>query len=77
LGADLAAAVPFPDHHFYSAADARRLLRLADGLGARLVTTAKDFVKLPAALRAKTAVVTVRLVWEDAARLQKLLPSAD
>jgi tetraacyldisaccharide 4'-kinase len=77
LGAELAAAVPFPDHHFYNAADARRLLRLADGLGARLVTTAKDFVKLPAALRAKTAVVTVRLVWEDAARLQKLLPSAD
>jgi tetraacyldisaccharide 4'-kinase len=76
LGAELAAAVPFPDHHFYSAADARRLLRLADGLGARLVTTAKDFVKLPEALRAQSAVVTVRLVWEDAARLQNLLPSA-
>jgi len=77
LGAELAAAVPFPDHHPYSAADAHRLLRLADGLGARLVTTAKDFVKLPEALRAQSTVVTVRLVWEDAARLQKLLPSAD
>jgi tetraacyldisaccharide 4'-kinase len=74
LGAVLAARVPFPDHHRYTARDARRLMELAGGLGARLVTTAKDFVKLPEALRAATAVVTVRLLWEDAAALEKLLP---
>jgi tetraacyldisaccharide 4'-kinase len=74
LGAAVAARVPFPDHHRYSARDARRLTQLAAGLGARLVTTAKDFVKLPEALRAAAAVVTVRLVWEDAEALQKLLP---
>ncbi len=74
LGAELAARLNFPDHHRYTEADARRLLRLATGLDARLVTTAKDFVKLPEALRAATAVVTVRLLWEDPAALQKLLP---
>ena len=73
LGADLMARLPFPDHHRYSAADARRLTRLAAGLDAHLVTTAKDFVKLPEALRTRTMVVTVRLVWEDSAALQKLL----
>ena len=74
LGAVLAARLPFPDHHRYTERDARRLTQLAAGLGARLVTTAKDFVKLPEALRAATAVVTVRLLWEDAEALQKLLP---
>jgi tetraacyldisaccharide 4'-kinase len=74
LGAVLAARVPFPDHHRYTGRDARRLIQLAGGLGARLVTTSKDFVKLPEALRASTAVVTVRLLWEDTAALQKLLP---
>jgi tetraacyldisaccharide 4'-kinase len=74
LGAVLAARVPFPDHHRYTERDARRLTELAGGLGARLVTSSKDFVKLPEALRALTAVVTVRLQWEDTAALQKLLP---
>jgi len=73
LGAELAAVEPFADHHLYSAADAERLKRLAIGLGARLVTTAKDFVKLPEPLRALSTVVSVRLVWEDEAGLQKLL----
>lgn len=73
LGAQLAARLPFPDHHRYTESDALRLTRLAAGLGARLVTTAKDFVKLPEALRAVTAVVTVRLLWEDESGLQKLL----
>jgi tetraacyldisaccharide 4'-kinase len=74
LGAAVVARVPFPDHHRYREADARRLKRLAAGLGARLVTTAKDFVKLPDALREVAAVVTVRLLWEDTGALEKLLP---
>jgi tetraacyldisaccharide 4'-kinase len=74
LGAELAAAESFPDHYLYTATDAERLQRLAIGLGARLVTTAKDYVKLPEVLRALTLVVTVELVWQDEARLQKLLP---
>ncbi len=73
LGAEIVAPTPFPDHHLYTDADARRLQRLAIGLGASLVTTAKDFVKLPPALRAQTTVVTVQLVWGDEASLDKLL----
>lgn len=39
-------AVPFPDHHAYSAADARRLAERADAAGRRVVCTLKDAVKL-------------------------------
>ncbi|MBX9925470.1 MAG: tetraacyldisaccharide 4'-kinase [Hyphomicrobiaceae bacterium] len=46
LGAVIAAEVPYPDHHAYTAADAARLLGRADSLRARLVSTAKDYVRL-------------------------------
>ncbi len=71
LGASIAAAIPFPDHHAYGEADLRRLAGLEPhGL---LVTTAKDFVKLPPRLQTLVAVVQVRLVWQDEASLQKFL----
>ena len=50
------------------------LLDAAHTQGAVLVTTAKDFVKLPASLRAMTLVITVRLYWEDEVALKLLLP---
>jgi tetraacyldisaccharide 4'-kinase len=74
LGAEILASLPFPDHHSYTEADASRLLNLAAEQNARLVTTAKDFVKLPEHLRGQTLVVTVRLSWQDEAALRKLLP---
>jgi tetraacyldisaccharide 4'-kinase len=57
----------------YNASDSARLLGEASRQGATLVTTAKDFVKLPAALRAATLVVSVRLRWENEAALEQLL----
>jgi len=71
--AELKAAIPFPDHHAYTAADAKRLTQLAAAHGARLVTTAKDFVKLPSDLQQQTAVLRVRLAWQDEAGWQKFL----
>lgn len=47
LGLNVKAACPFPDHHWYSAADIRRLNDLCQEAGADiLMTTAKDAVKL-------------------------------
>ena len=43
----LAATVGFPDHHPYAAADLERLERRADAHGATLVTTLKDWQRLP------------------------------
>ncbi|MBT9289440.1 tetraacyldisaccharide 4'-kinase [Prosthecodimorpha staleyi] len=76
LGADVAGLRPFPDHHAYSEGEARRLLVEAAALGAELVTTEKDIVRLAgfrsgarAELAARTAVLTVDLAIDDPAAL--------
>ena len=46
---------------------------MAARLEARLVTTAKDFVKLPPALKSQVTVVSVNLAWRDEAMLQNFL----
>lgn len=73
LGAELVSSHAYPDHHVYAANEASALLAEAANKGAKLVTTAKDFVKLPPALRAACLVVQARLVWEDEAALDMLL----
>lgn len=75
LGAELVNSHAYPDHHVYVARDALALLSEAASRGARLVTTAKDFVKLPPNLRAASLVIQVRLVWEDEKALEQLLAS--
>ncbi len=64
-GADLVARRPFPDHHPYTQAELDSLLAEADRLDAVPVTTAKDAVRLPPALRERVLVLTVSLAWED------------
>jgi tetraacyldisaccharide 4'-kinase len=73
LGADIRAKIPYPDHHNYTAADATRLLALAARLRAQLVTTTKDQIKLPPALRDATLPVTVILNWADQAAVEGIL----
>lgn len=46
-GLQLAATVGFPDHHPYAATDLERLKRRAEVHGATLVTTLKDWQRLP------------------------------
>ncbi len=45
-GINVTEAVSFKDHHFFDAGDAERLLFRAEALGAQLVTTEKDHVRL-------------------------------
>jgi tetraacyldisaccharide 4'-kinase len=73
LGAEIVSTEAFADHHVYTASDTAHLLGEADRFGATLVTTAKDYVKLPDALRAASLVITVRLRWEDDAAIEALL----
>ena len=47
LGAELVDTHAYPDHHVYSAHDITTLLGQTSSTGAKLVTTAKDYVKLP------------------------------
>jgi len=76
LGVSLADAISFPDHHPYTAADLRRLREHASAHGARLITTEKDFVRLPAAARADIATLPVAARFADPAALDALLARA-
>jgi tetraacyldisaccharide 4'-kinase len=72
-GADVVARRPFPDHHAYSQGELDGLLAEADRLDALPVTTAKDAVRLPPALRDRVQVLTVSLAWDDPAAPEGLL----
>ncbi len=72
-GAVVVAERAFPDHHRFDAADLDRLARDAAMLGAVLVTTAKDAVRLPPEWRGRIAVLEIDLVWHDPARVEALL----
>lgn len=72
-GVDLAEFAPFPDHAPYRAADLAFLAKRAADLGAGLLTTEKDWVRLPAAMRADVTPWPVVARFEDEAALDALL----
>ena len=63
----------FADHHSYTAQDLAQLRSRAAALGAGLVTTAKDYARLPHAWRDGIGVLRVRLEWQDTTALEALL----
>lgn len=85
-GADIRATVSFQDHHTFSGKDAAELIGLARSHDAKLVTTEKDFVRLPAksgapdvvSLKAASTLLVVEMVFAEnhAASLQRLLLDA-
>ena len=72
-GVQLVGRLPFADHHRFGRAELARVSALAARLGARLVTTPKDFVRIDPADRAGIGTVSVSLDWEDEAALTRLL----
>lgn len=66
LGLDIASAREYPDHYVYTQADIDALRLESEVLGARLLTTEKDAVRLPADFRSEIIVLPVRLVLDDA-----------
>ena len=75
LGAELLGERKFPDHHPYNPGELAELRRDADRNRAQLVTTAKDFVRLPVAARGGIEVLEVGIDWPDPATLARLLAS--
>jgi tetraacyldisaccharide 4'-kinase len=75
-GCELADFVPFPDHAAYDEPLLRRLAERAALFNAGLVTTEKDWVRLPLAWRAKVTAWPVKAVFDDPAALDALLAKA-
>jgi tetraacyldisaccharide 4'-kinase len=72
-GVPVAARLPFPDHHVFTDAELADIHTQAQRLGASIVTTPKDYVRLPGRAREAIAAIGVRLVWADEAALTTLL----
>ncbi len=70
---ELAEGAPYPDHHVFTPYDISFLMKLAADHDARLVTTDKDHVRLPADMKDKVARASVKAVFEDEAALTRLL----
>lgn len=70
---DLAGTKNFPDHHMFSAKDRAGLQAEAASLGARLLTTEKDFVRLPLDFRAQVTPLPAKLVFDEVGTLAGML----
>jgi tetraacyldisaccharide 4'-kinase len=72
-GCDLVDFVPLPDHVRFTEASLTALAARAERLGARLVTTEKDWVRLPPAWRMRVTAWPVRARFDDEPALDRLL----
>jgi tetraacyldisaccharide 4'-kinase len=73
VGGVLVGRRPFPDHHPYGEAELAGLVAEAARLDALPVTTAKDAVRFPGAIRKDVAVLGVTLGWEAPDAIEALL----
>ena len=74
-GIEIAGTAAFADHHPFTDPEIAELRKRAADLGAGLITTAKDRVRLAPAMRDGIDVLTVHLEWEDQGALETLLSS--
>lgn len=72
-GAELQGNAAFPDHHPYSAGELEALASRAQSANTLLVTTEKDYVRIPPDSRHGIEPVPVRMQFDDASKLDSLL----
>ncbi|MGO1120281.1 tetraacyldisaccharide 4'-kinase [Rhodovibrionaceae bacterium A322] len=58
-------SIAFADHHPYTTAELQSLLQRADDLGARLITTEKDLLRLPRDWTSRLDVLPVEVRWQE------------
>ena len=76
LGANVVEAYAFADHHPYHPQEIGELTEKAEELGAALITTAKDIVRVPAHMRDVIGVLRMVVTWDDEDALLRLLSHA-
>ena len=73
LGGKMVATKSYPDHYTYRSTDIEELQTLAKAHQARLITTEKDVVRLPASVRANVDTLKITLVFEGEDVLKPVL----
>ncbi|MDR0552731.1 MAG: tetraacyldisaccharide 4'-kinase [Holosporales bacterium] len=58
---DIIDFVSFPDHHPYTITESQKLVKVARNANAKLVTTMKDYIKIPDPFKNEVSVVDVKL----------------
>jgi tetraacyldisaccharide 4'-kinase len=71
----IAKKIIFPDHYPYRGPEIENLLAQANAVGAKLVTTRKDWVRLPESLQQQIQVLDITLVWDAPDALKSFLTS--
>lgn len=64
-GLNISATQDFPDHHTFSAEDLSRLQNKASQKHLQLITTAKDYVRLPASFQSQVKVLPISLQFSE------------
>jgi tetraacyldisaccharide 4'-kinase len=72
-GYNLVGEIAFPDHYNYNDDDINNLIKKAEKIGAVLITTQKDEVRLPLFARKKISVLCVEITWENEAQIKNIL----
>ncbi len=70
---DIQKTIPFPDHYLYTQEDLESLLKTAQKQEAHLVTTQKDWVRLPKDFQEKIFQLRIKLEYQDLHQFRRLL----
>ena len=73
LNVEIQDFVPFPDHHKFRNSEIEDLIRRASETGAQLVTTTKDFVRLPPNTKNSIIAMDIELNWANQNQIKVLL----
>jgi len=63
----------FPDHHDYSLDDLEKILNIAKNKNLKIITTEKDFMKIPEEFKKEINFLTIDLVIQDEKKLIELI----
>jgi tetraacyldisaccharide 4'-kinase len=75
LGLNIQDTVEFPDHYYYNNDDLNYIKKRADKNNLKILTTEKDFVKLPEAFQKEVGCVKIELEFDDNSLLECIIKS--
>lgn len=73
LGIEIIKTYDFPDHHEYVENELQDILAFAAANKVEVITTGKDFVKIPVHLRPQIKVLEINIEWENKNGLQDFI----